>query len=301
MISLDRLTTFLTLCECGSYTVAAKKLYCSQPTISHHIRQLEAHLGAELIVRAGKTVQLTEQGRILKKYAAEVLALAQEAEHRVRHSLLQQQHVLPVYVSNYISEHFLSNILQRYYQENAGDMLEIHSYCYYDLRSYLLEGQTHFAIMPNYKHDEQLHKQFHSIPLFKEPLVLVAPKSHPWHQRKLLYTRDLNRQTIMMAHSDFLRLQIEENLRGIQSRNQFLQMSNFNVIKRSIISGHGISFLPYETVKHEIAQGELIMCKVSGLTIHRKNSIFIRKGITLEDRELSFIEQVRSHFHTVAV
>ncbi len=296
MISLERLSTFLTLCECGSYTLAAKKHYCSQPTISHHIQQLEEQYGAPLIIREGKKIRLTEQGMILREYASQVIMLVQESERRVKQSLLRQQHILSVYVSNYISEHFFSDILQRYYRDHTDDLLEIHSYCYNDLRSFLLDGRTNYAIMPNYVQDEQLHRHFRSVPLFQEPLVLVVPNSHPWQQRKLLYARDLNRQTILMAQSDFLREQIIESLRKIRSRNQFLQMSNFNVIKKSIMSGYGIAFLPYETVKREIARGDLAMIKVSGLTMSRENSIFIRNGVTLGERETSFIEQVRQHF-----
>lgn len=293
---MERLSTFLTLCECGSYTLAAKKHYCSQPTVSHHIQQLEEEYGATLIIREGRTIRLTEQGRILREYASQIMTLVQESERRIRQSFLQQQHTLPVYVSNYISEHFFADVLQQYYREHTDDLLEIHSYCYNDLRSFLLEGRTNFAIMPSYPHDEQLQRQFRVEPLFEEPLVLVVPKSHPLHRRKLLYARDLNRQTILMAQSEFLREQIEAGLRRIRSRNSFLQMSNFNVIKKSILSGYGIAFLPYETVKREIEQGDLVMIKVSGLAISRENGIFIRKGITLGERETSFIEQVRRHF-----
>lgn len=296
VVSLERLSTFLTLSECGSYTLAAKKLFCSQPTISHHIQQLEEQYGASLILRDGKAIRLTEQGRIVQEHAARIVALVQESERRVKQSMLRQQHILSVYVSNYISEYFFSDILQQYYSERSEHMLEIHSYCYNDLRRFLLEGRTNYAIMPNYVHDEQLHKQFRTVPLFEEPLVLVVSKSHPWHDRKLLYARDLNRQTILMAQSDFLREQIQEHLLEIRSRNQFLQMSNFSIIKKSIMSGYGIAFLPYEAVKREIERGELVMLKVSGMSISRENSIFIRSDAELDKRETSFIEQVRQYF-----
>lgn len=42
----------------------AKRLYCSQPTISHHISYLEDMFNLQLFHRKGKSVQLTKQGGI---------------------------------------------------------------------------------------------------------------------------------------------------------------------------------------------------------------------------------------------
>ena len=48
---LGKLRTFQVLAECGSYTEAAKRLYCSQPSVSQHIHYLEEFYGAKLIIR----------------------------------------------------------------------------------------------------------------------------------------------------------------------------------------------------------------------------------------------------------
>lgn len=300
MISLERLATFLTLSECGSFTLTAKKHYCSQPTISHHIHQLEEQYGAPLILREGKTVRLTEEGRILREYASRIIALAQESEHKVKQHALNQRQVQSVYMSNYLSEYYFADILQQYYRDQDKRTLEIHSYCYNDLRHHLLEGRANYAIMPYYSHDGQLLRHFDTLPLFEEQLVLVISQTHEWRQRKLLYARDLNRQTILVAQSDYLREHIQEQLLRIRCRNTFQQTSNFGVIKKAVASGYGIAFLPYATVKSEIARGELAVMKVSGLAIHRENRIFIRKDTVLDERETSFIEQLREHFRATA-
>ncbi|MEE1131872.1 MAG: LysR family transcriptional regulator, partial [Caryophanon sp.] len=36
----DRYKTFMILAECKSFTETAKRLFCSQPTVSQHIQQL---------------------------------------------------------------------------------------------------------------------------------------------------------------------------------------------------------------------------------------------------------------------
>ena len=43
--------TFLAVCKLGSFTRAAAELHITQPAVSQHIRQLEAHYGCDLFYR----------------------------------------------------------------------------------------------------------------------------------------------------------------------------------------------------------------------------------------------------------
>ena len=52
----------------GGITKACRKLHLTQPTVSGQIRALERALKARLFERAGRTVTLTETGRIVYRY-----------------------------------------------------------------------------------------------------------------------------------------------------------------------------------------------------------------------------------------
>ncbi|WP_246302983.1 LysR family transcriptional regulator [Paenibacillus plantarum] len=81
---LDKIETFITLAECRSFTETAKRLYCSQPTITTHIQQLEEQFQSILFLRTGKKVQLTKQGEVLLEYAKQMTNLVQEAAIKVK-------------------------------------------------------------------------------------------------------------------------------------------------------------------------------------------------------------------------
>ena len=83
-MTLQQLTYFLAATEHGSFSAAANSLLLAQPSLSEQIRRLEAELGVPLFVRAGRGVELTDAGRILRPYAERVLAEAQEAMESVR-------------------------------------------------------------------------------------------------------------------------------------------------------------------------------------------------------------------------
>lgn len=60
---LQYIAEFITLAETLNYTVAARSLYLTQPTLSKHIQALESDLGTQLFERTTHTVVLTEDGR----------------------------------------------------------------------------------------------------------------------------------------------------------------------------------------------------------------------------------------------
>ena len=69
-ITLRQIQYFLAAAESLHFTRAADRLAVTQPTLSHQIAQLEAHLGGPLFDRIGKQVRLTESGTLLQNYAS---------------------------------------------------------------------------------------------------------------------------------------------------------------------------------------------------------------------------------------
>ncbi|HYR80260.1 MAG TPA: LysR family transcriptional regulator [Candidatus Dormibacteraeota bacterium] len=80
---------FVAVAEAGSLTVAAEqKLHMSQPSLSRQIRDLENEVGAQLLARSPRGIELTPAGRAFLDRARGVLsqvAAAAEAARRVAH------------------------------------------------------------------------------------------------------------------------------------------------------------------------------------------------------------------------
>ncbi len=83
-MTLQQLRYFLAAASQSSFSAAAEELHMAQPSLSDQIRRLEAELGVPLFVRAGRRLELTEAGRLLRPKAERALAAAEDAAASVR-------------------------------------------------------------------------------------------------------------------------------------------------------------------------------------------------------------------------
>ena len=72
-MELRQLKYFTRSAEMLNFTEAAKSLFISQSTLSQQIKQLEDELEILLFDRIGKTVRLTEAGKLFLPYARQAI------------------------------------------------------------------------------------------------------------------------------------------------------------------------------------------------------------------------------------
>ena len=78
MVNYQHLFYFWTVAREGGVVRAASHLHLTQPTISTQIRVLESSLGAPLLLRKGRGLELTDTGRLVFGYAEEIFGLGRE-------------------------------------------------------------------------------------------------------------------------------------------------------------------------------------------------------------------------------
>ena len=83
-MDLEKLRIFLTVAECRSFSLGAKRLYISHSTTSRAVSALEEELGVPLIRRDNRVLGLTPAGEILREEARMLLEQAEQAARRVR-------------------------------------------------------------------------------------------------------------------------------------------------------------------------------------------------------------------------
>jgi LysR family hca operon transcriptional activator len=232
-MELRHLRYFVAVVEAGSLTVAARKLHTSQPSLSRQIRDLEEEIGAQLLTRRARGIELTPAGRAFLEHARSVLSqveAAAEAARRVAHP------AKPCFTIGFLTGHELTwmpKALQILRDELPNIDVMISSQYSPQLANAILKGSVDAAFLRRERGLPELAFRL----LVKEPLVVVLPSDHRLAALKAIGPRDLVGETFVSVSNT------APVLRGVID----------NYLKRS-----GIKITPAHEVDHVVMGVSLI-------------------------------------------
>ena len=113
-MDIRQLEAYVYTVKYRSFSLAAQKLYLSQPTVSAHICNLEKELHTQLLKRTTKTLSVTPAGQTLYQYAAEILDLRHKAILELSN---EQETMLHIGVSSVPSLYLLPELLAAYHEK----------------------------------------------------------------------------------------------------------------------------------------------------------------------------------------
>lgn len=111
-LNYHHLLYFWTVVREGGVSKAATKLRLSQPTISAQVRMLEEGLGERLLQRQGRTVALTDVGRMVYRYADEIFGVGRELMESLRGRPAGRPVQLTVGVANAVQKLIVYRLLR---------------------------------------------------------------------------------------------------------------------------------------------------------------------------------------------
>jgi LysR family hca operon transcriptional activator len=193
-MELRHLRYFVAVAEAGSLTVAAQgKLHTSQPSLSRQIRGLEDEVGAQLLTRGARGIELTPAGRAFLDHARLVLSqveAATEAARRVAHP------AKPCFSMGFLTGHELTwmpEALQILRDELPNIEVMISSQYSPLLADGLSKGKIDAAFLRREQGAPDLAFRL----LVKEPLVVVLPSNHRLAVLKAIRPQDLMGETFV--------------------------------------------------------------------------------------------------------
>ncbi|MGE5215958.1 MAG: LysR family transcriptional regulator, partial [Chloroflexota bacterium] len=136
---------FVCVAETENISRAALKLHISQPAVSRQIRDLEDEIGLPLLKRSGKSVRLTEAGRLFLDEARVVLQRTDEAVRNVRAFANNTHTELHVGYSSYMVDRAFHAILNNYQRAMPNVRVKLHDRSVEQNVDALLEGKLDLA------------------------------------------------------------------------------------------------------------------------------------------------------------
>ena len=302
-MDLRQIRYFIAVAEERSFTVAARRLNLSQPPLSQQIQSLEAALGAKLLYRTSRRVELTQAGEALLARARAIQQQIQLAEDEVRSIGAGLIGSLDIGATGSILRGRLADLLAAYRKVAPSVKMTVHEQAPALQIAALLNRTTNISLNRSIPAEDALSSEL----AWPEEVVVAMPKAHPLARRKRIALADL-------ASEDHIVLQPESSqfARYIQKcciDAGFLprvsqQVVDAQSVPSLIAAGFGVALVPQSIAR--FTTGEIVFRPIRPsppsadvFLVFRKDetSMVVQNFIKLARR---FLKQKRNSSHPVA-
>lgn len=292
-MTLRHLKIFAAVCKENSITLAAKKLYISQPAVSNAIKELESYYGYLLFERISKKLYLTEPGKTVYHYAIHITSLFDELETSLKTSQYTGQ--LKIGSSITIGTRFMSDYIKKF----AICYPHIQTFVTIDssdvIEKLVLDNELDFALIEGLIHsDHIISKEF-----IKDELIVICDLNNPLLKNDSITLEDLSSQQFLMREKNSGTRELAESILSLHNitLNPIWESSSTEAIIHGVANGIGISILPLHLVQDYIDKNQVAKLEISNVKFQRQYHIIYHKNKFLTPAALEFMKlcNIRQH------
>lgn len=290
-INYYRLWVFKTVAESGGFSAAAEHLFMSQPSVSTHVRRLEASLQVRLFDRSGAHIRLTEEGTVLLEYATRLFVLADEAIRAVRQLSELETGRLTVGGTTTVGTYLLPSLLASLHRSYPGIAYDIIVGNAAQISKELVAGNLGLALVVGDLDAPQLACDV----ILKERLLLVACPQHPFAGRRLDPADLVGERFLQRERGSGTRALQEATLLqwGLRDVNTS-EVWGPETCKYAAAEGLGITLISEQAVNREVRLGLLVVLDVEPMPPVRPVALAYRRDRLLSPAERAFATLARA-------
>ena len=273
-MDIHTLQAFLAVADSQSFSVAADKLYLTQPAVSKRIAALEADLDCRLFDRLGKRVILTEAGQTLLPKAEHIVQELAESRRLLASLSRDVSGTLQMATSHHIGLHRLPNILREYKQQYAKVELDIRFMASEAACDAVAAGELELAVvtLPDITPDKLLAKK-----IWDDELSIMVHKQHPLAKSKKP-AGDLSLYSAILPDPGTVTRRLIEKTLGTQKTDiqVSLETNYLETIRMLVTVGLGWSVLPLSMLTDElccIALNNTAFNRELGIVTHKTRTL----------------------------
>lgn len=296
-MDFNKVSTFVSVAELGSITLAAQSLRRSQSAISQQIQALESELGLRLLERRNAKVFLSKDGQRIFTLARAnlghlndgILALKKSASSVTGHIAVG---VLNDFGTDFHIGKAIGNFCQRY----PGVSFSVQVGASPQLERDLVDNKIDLGIFvffqdPSLFHRKAIEKSSHS---------LYTSAKHLKERGAIEGFRDvLSRNLVDLSDelpclSTFFKKNAPRWLPSLKHRRPNVIAPNLEVVKQILLSGYGLAMLPDFLVCEEVRSRRLVRLLPSSKSLVGILDVAYRTNRTLPLCEHLFVDHLAS-------
>ena len=174
-VELRQLEYFIAITDSGAFSRAALKLSVNQPVLSRQIRALENEFGVDLYHRTGRGIALTEAGKMLEKYARDILETSANAHKDIASLGLSPTGNVSIAMPPSVGAALAAPIVKQFSAQFPKVLLGVMEGFSAHVLDWLVAGRVDIAVL----YDTPRIHSLMTDPLLTDELFLLGPVSNP--------------------------------------------------------------------------------------------------------------------------
>ena len=193
-MELRHLRYFVVVAEELHFRRAAERLHMSQPPLSQQIRALEEEVGATLLLRNQRRVELTAAGVVFLERARQILADVEDAARQARRVQRGEVGRLAVGFVGSAMYSFVPDLLRRFGEHAPDVTLRLHEMGTTEQLRQLEDGRLDVGFLRAARSRPELKIEI----VAEEPVIVALPDLHPLAAKPRLTLADLEGQPLIL-------------------------------------------------------------------------------------------------------
>jgi len=289
-MNLNQLKIFYMAAKNGNLSLAAQKLFITQPAVTKGIQRLQEFYDMKFVDHVGKKLILTDAGEVLYEISEKIFELESQAEESIRDFQQRKRGHIRILSSESFGDYYLPRIIIPFSKAFPRVRITM-NILPTDLvvsHTATLNNDLGFISYP-VEHNKLLVRE-----VLKDQLVIITPLAHPLTRKKKLAPGDLEGQLLIMHEKGSApRAAIEDYIRKTNlSVRIALELSSNRAIKRAVEEGIGIALVSRKVAQEELEAGRLMAIPLSDPSMTRKFYMIHHKDKYLSESLGNFIERV---------
>lgn len=239
---LNDLLAFRAVAELRSFRKAAESVNISQPAFSRRIEKLEEALGARLLERTTRRVNLTTVGRDFERQLRPILDALDASLLGIRGIAATRMGQVTVACVPSAVNYFLSSVIALYHQRYPKIRVKIIDDSANDVLMAVARGEADFGL--NFIGAQENDVDFE--PLLEEHFVAACRRDHPLAKKTQVTWKELIQYDFISAgKTSGNRLLLDQALAGIKDRPQTMYETRHGTTMIGLVeAGLGVAVVP---------------------------------------------------------
>jgi DNA-binding transcriptional LysR family regulator len=301
MLNFLEIQIFAVAAETENFSQTARRLHLSQPAVSQRIHSLERHLGLRLFRRSGRSVELTNAGRVLLPMALELLEKTRQIEETMWDLEGEVAGHVTIGCTTTAGKYALPLLAAEFSRHYPDVQVTIEMPQCSSAEDPLLSQDVHLSI----SNHRIVHRDIECQPFFTDQLILIVPADHPFSVRSSVRPLELLDQRFILREEGgstnrMLGEKLGEHQIHLDQLHVVMYVGNSEAIGLAVEHGLGIAFISRLAAVHGIRSGKLVEVPVDGLHLERQLYVVRNTSCPKTPAEAALWEFVGEHRETIA-